>query len=207
MSAPITCWFDFASPYAYVARAALGAVAARHGRPVAWRPVLLWAVLKAQNIAPPADSPAKWTYLLNDMARSAAFFGVPYRQPALPVSTHLAARLFHALTARSPALAEPLIDAIFQAFMAEGRPISDPEVLLGITAALGIARADAAEAMNGATGRTALAAAVEEAIAAGVIGSPFIVIDGEAFFGADRLPQIEWRLAAGGFHASPKSPS
>ena len=40
---------------------------------------------------------------------------------------------------------------------------------------------------------------VDNALKIGVFGSPHVIIDGEAFFGADRLPQIKRWLESGGF--------
>ena len=193
--APIDVWFDFASPYAYVMRPSLQALAARHRRSLAWRPVILWAVLKQQGIVPVADSPVKWAYLVNDMRRSAAFHGLPFGTPRLPMSSHAAARFYYAVTAERPELAEPLIDALFAAQMVEDRPLSEPETLVAIADRHGIDRAAAVDAIEGPAGRERLATAVAEAVTAGVFGSPFVILDGEPFFGADRLPQIAWRLS------------
>ena len=48
--------------------------------------------------------------------------------------------------------------------------------------------------IDGAEGRRRLSEAVDEACAANITGVPFVTLDGESFFGADRLPQIAWRL-------------
>lgn len=195
MAKPIVFWFDFASPYAYFAQDAVARLAARHGRTVAWRPFLLWAVIKAHGIAPPQEAAARWSYLLHDMKRSADFMGLPFKAPKLPVSAHLSMRLFYAVCADRPDLARPLMSTIFRAFMVDGMAITDPDVLAGLVAPLGIDSSAAQAAMTGADGRAMLAAAVEEATAAGVIGSPYTIIDGEPFFGADRLAQMEWFLS------------
>jgi len=195
MPPPIDLWFDFASPYGYFASGAVERLAQQHGRTVAWRPMLLWAVLKAQGIDPPGHSNAKWSYLLHDMKRTAAYMSLPFTTPKLPISAHLSIRLFYAVTAQQPNLSRPLVDLIFKAFMIDGRNIADPEILASLVAPMGLCREDALEAMNGTAGRTLLGAAVDEAIAHGVIGSPFIIIDGERFFGIDHLPQMKWFMA------------
>ncbi len=195
MPAPIDVWFDFASPYAYLVRRPMLGLAERYGRAIAWRPVILWAVLKEQSIVPVADSPVKWAYLVKDMRRSAAFHGLPFGNPRMPMSSHAAARFYYALTAARPELVEPLIDALFAAQMVDNRPLSEPETLIATAARHGIDQAVAVDAIEGPVGRERLAAAVAEAVAAGVFGSPFVILDGEPFFGADRLPQIAWRLS------------
>lgn len=194
MPQPIVFWFDFASPYAYFARRPVAETAARHGRAVVWRPTLLWAVLKAQGIPPPPEARVRWAYLNHDMQRSARFWGVPYRHPPLPATAHVSMRMFYALTETRADLVEPLMDAIFKAHMVDGVTIGDAAGLREVAASLGVSAAEADAAMTGPRGRELLAAAVEEAVAAGVIGSPYTIVDGEGFFGADRLPQIEWRL-------------
>jgi len=196
MAEPIRFYFDFASPYAYFALDRVERLAAAHGRRVEWRPVLLWAVLKAHAIAPPLDAPAKHDYFVTDMPRSAAFYGVDYRQPeTLGRSSHRAARLYYALVANAPERARAFGRAVFAAFFADGVDISREDELVRIAAGLAIEPAMALEAMNGDVGRARLAAAVETAVADRVTGSPFFIVDGEPFFGVDRLPQIEWRLS------------
>lgn len=195
MTAPIRLYLDFASPYSYFLLRPLARLAEKHGRPLEIRPFLVWAVLEQHEIGNPLEKPARRAYFLQDVTRSAAFFGVPLRLPEpLQISAHLAARLFHAKAGDAPEAALALASEIFEAFFVQGENIADPAVL----AALPSLAADTAEAVremiDGPVGRQRLAASVEEAIAAGVIGAPFVVVDGEGFFGADRLPQIAWRL-------------
>ena len=199
MAAPILFHFDFASPYAWCALPGIERLAAEHGRALEWRPVLVWALLKAHGIGAPMEAPAKRAYFVADMIRSAAFHGVPYRTPAkLPVSSHLAARLYYVVAETDPAVARALARDVLAAFCAEGEDITDAAVLARIAERHGVGAAAAEAAMAGPAGRALLAAAIDRAVADGVIGSPFFVVDGEPFFGADRLPQIAWRLAGGG---------
>ena len=195
MATPIRFYLDFASPYAWFALDGIERLAREHGREVEWRPVLIWAVLKAQDIAAPMNVPAKRDYLVTDMVRSAAFHGVPYKHPSkLPLSAHLASRLYYALAERDPPMALAFGRDVFAAFFTHDEDISDAEIVTRIASRHGIAAAEAQDAMNGPLGRERLAAAVDAAIADKVCGSPFFIIDGEPFFGADRLPQVAWRL-------------
>jgi len=192
---PIRFYFDFASPYAYFAARQIDAIGAEFKRRVEWQPILVWAVLKAQGIAAPMESPARRAYLLHDMQRSAAYFGLPFHEPVrLPVSTHLAARLYHVVANDDPGRAAELADRLFQAFFVNRRDISDAGVLGEIGAGLGIAGDRVAEAIKGPAGRALLERAVAQGVAEGIIGSPHFVVDGEGFFGVDRLPQLRWHL-------------
>jgi 2-hydroxychromene-2-carboxylate isomerase len=197
MAEPIRFYLDFASPYAWFALDGIERLAREHGRPLEWRPVLIWAVLKAHDIAAPLNVPAKRGYFLTDMTRSAAFHGVPFRHPSkLPLSAHLASRLYYAIAERDLPRAKAFGRAVFAAFFTRDEDISDAAVVTRLAGSHGLAAAEAHEAMNGALGRERLAATVDAAIAEGVCGSPFFIVDGEPFFGADRLPQIAWRLAS-----------
>ncbi len=198
MPDPIRFYFDFASPYAYFAAQQIDGIGQEFGREVEWRPILMWAVLKAHGIAAPMDAPVKRAYMLNDMERSAAFFGMPYRKPVkLPLSSHLAGRLFYAIREQDPAKALALARRLLPSFFAEERDISDVATLSELAAEVGIAPETTAEAMQGTVGRAGLEAAVAEAVTAGVVGSPYFVVDGEGLFGADRLPQLRWFLGGG----------
>jgi 2-hydroxychromene-2-carboxylate isomerase len=193
-SEPIRFWFDFASPYAYYAVPGITALAARHGRQIEWRPLLLWAVLKEHGIAAPLDTPSRKDYLFADIDRSADFFGLPLAKPAkIPFSSHLAGRLFYGLTAEAPDLATNYVKALLERVFAQGGDITSLSALQEVICSLGFDPTGTQALI--AAGRDALASAVSEAVAYGVIGSPFIIVDGESFFGADRLPQIAWRLA------------
>ena len=196
MPAPIVLWFDFASPYAYFAWEAAERLAAAHGREIEWRPILLWAVLKAQSIPAPMDPPAKRAYFHSDMARSAAFHGVAYRAPdKFPISSHFAARLFYAIADADQARARALGKTLLASYFAENIDISETSALIAIAMRQGLSAEAAQEALEGEIGRRGLYQSVDAAVAAGVCGSPWFLVDGEPFFGADRLPQIAWRLS------------
>lgn len=199
MAEPIRFYFDFASPYAWFALGGLRAVAAAHGRTIVHRPVILWAVLQAQGIGDQMGNATRMAYMRADMARSAAFHGVPFRLPEpFRISSHRAARLFHAATANRPDIADDLATALFESHFVRGENIARPETIPAIGAMLGLDSAAVTGMIDGAAGRDGLRRTVEAAVRDGVCGSPFTVVDGEGFFGADRLPQIEWRLAGAG---------
>jgi len=200
MADPIRFHFDFSSPYAYIASRGIDALAARHGREVVWRPRLLGAAFKAMGATPIADVPLKGPYFMREFARSARFHGVPYFQPTpFPVSTVSAARAFLWLDARDPAAAKRLAGALFDAYFVEGVNISPAEVVAAIAARPGCDAAEVIAAMGDRAIKEALKAEVDAALVAGVFGAPFFFVDGEPFWGADRLDQIDLRLAQGGF--------
>lgn len=194
---PIEFWFDFASPYGYLMGERIDALAAAHGRTVRWHPVLLFAVLRQLELPAPMATAAKRDYMLLDFERSARHLGVPYRHPSrFPVITPLPGRLFHALAERDAAAAAAFARAALQAAFQDDQPLDDAAFLGALAARFdGRDAATLLQAAQGDAARAALASDIDEAVRRQVFGSPFVQIDGEPFFGADRLPQIEARLA------------
>ena len=93
--APVDFFFDFSSPYSYIASEWIEALAARHGRAVRWHAILLGITFQAAELKSPVAYPIKREYSIRDFARSARFEGVPYSMPArFPIATQNAARLF-----------------------------------------------------------------------------------------------------------------
>jgi len=200
MKDPIDFWFDFSSPYGYLMSEKLDTLAARHGRKVRWRPYLLGAVYKQLGSQPLPSIPMKGPYSLRDFQRTARFFGLPLRIPdAFPIPTQHAARAFYWLHERDCPMARTFAHAVFRRYFADGQDISQQDLVLDIAASVGADRAALAEALAGGELKTRLRAACDEALALGVFGSPYVMVDGEPFWGVDRLPQIERWLETGGF--------
>lgn len=88
---------------------------------------------------------------------------------------------------------------VFRAYFAEGRNIADAAVVLELAQKVGAGGTALEQGMNDPAIKDWLRVETEAAVAAGVFGAPWIVVDGEPFWGADRLPQIERWLANQGF--------
>jgi 2-hydroxychromene-2-carboxylate isomerase len=200
MPAPVDFYFDFSSPYAYLASEKIDALAAAHGREVVWRPILLGGVFQALGTVSLVKQTDKADYSVRDIARSARYLGVPYRMPSrFPVPTQTAGRAFYWLDEQDRALARRYAHAVFRAYYVDDRDISAPEVALAVAGECGIDSAALTAALERPEVKARLKEATEAAVAAGVFGAPHVVIDGEPFWGADRLPQIEKWLQTGGF--------
>ncbi|HXE39266.1 MAG TPA: 2-hydroxychromene-2-carboxylate isomerase [Azonexus sp.] len=201
MADPIDFYFDFSSPYGYLLSERIDELAARYERKVHWHPILLGIVFKATGSAPlTLQNPAKAAYSLADFERSARFMGIPYRHPSrFPLATQAAARSYYWLHGEDCALARRFAHAAFRALYIDDRDLSAPETVLDIAAGLGVDRAQLAAALQSPELKARLKDEVDQAMQVGVFGSPYVIIDGEGFFGADRLPQIEKWLASGGF--------
>jgi len=201
LKAPLDFYFDFSSPYSYIASEWVEALAARHGRTVRWHAILLGATFQAAELKSPVAYPLKREYSLRDFRRSARFEGVPYVPPAeFPIPTQNAARLFWWLhDTRSAAAATAWARTGLRAYFTRGLMLSQPAALRTLAAEAGL-DADEAEAVcSDPLWKARLKRANDEAIAAGVFGAPFFFVDGEPFWGNDRKAQIERWLAQGPF--------
>jgi len=200
MPTPIDFYFDFSSPYGYLGAELIDALASRHGRAVHWRPVLLGVIFKETGGAPLTEVPMKGAYSLHDFARSARFHGVPFRMPSrFPIPAQAPSRVVLSLRAGDPALAGRVTKALYRAYFVDDQDISDPDVAAAVAGRAGADATAARAAVDDPTVKDALKREVAQAIGAGVFGSPFVIVEGECFWGVDRFPQVERWLAAGGF--------
>ncbi len=197
---PIDFYFDFSSPYGYLAATRINGIAAKHGRVVKWRPILLGAAFKATGNSPLVGQPIKGEYSLHDIKRTARFIGVPYKHPApFPIATQNAARAFYWLNDQNPLQAHKFAMTCFVTFFADGIDISSADKVGDMAALVGANRDEVIAAIAQPELKERLKQEVETALAKGVFGSPYIVVDGEPFWGNDRLNQVEAWLETGGF--------
>ena len=201
MNSPIDFYFDFSSPYSYIANEWLDALAARHGRSVRRHAMLLGATFQAAELKSPVSYPLKGAYSVRDFDRSARFEGVPCSLPkAFPIPTQNAARIFWWLAeTRGEEAAAAWARAGLRAVFVHGVVLNDAEALKALAAENGIAPEQAEAVWNDPLWKARLKRENDDAIAAGIFGAPFFVVDGEPFWGNDRKPQIERWLASGPF--------
>ena len=184
MKAPIDFYFDFSSPYGYLASHKIEALAAKYGRTVTWRPMLLGAAFKVSGVQPLVSVPLKGEYSKRDFLRSARFYQVPFRVPdPFPISTLHACRAFYAAPVE---VAVRLAKSLYGAYFTENVNIGEADNVLKIAASLGL-KPD----LNDPALKDKTRAEVDAALARGVFGSPYMVVDGEPFWGMDRFEQLE----------------
>ena len=193
MSTDITFYFDFVSPYAYLAATRIEQLAAAHGRRVHWKPVLMTVLSKAAGTQLTPFVPMKWQYVQHDVPRSARLAGIPFQWP--PGFPKLLLAPGRAMTWLASTHGEDKAVAFARtcltAWFGDGVDIEDKEVLAGIAGRLGVERAALLAALEDDAVKDAFRQASEDAIAQGVFGVPFMVVDGESFWGFDRLAQLE----------------
>lgn len=196
MAAPIRFYFDLVSTYSYLAIGRIDDIAARHGREVDWIAVSLGHIFASLDVKPPPFIPARLKYNTVDLLRSAAFAGLPFKIPdPFPFDAKISRYAFWSLKARDPKLARDFAVAVMTRAFGEGRGVSTAGEVAEAGAHLGLTLADIEAAAADPAAKRAVVEAMDSARADGMIGAPFMVLDGEPFWGADRLEQLERRLS------------
>jgi len=197
MSKLLEFWFDLGSPAAYLAWKRLPKVLAQTGASVAYKPMLLGAVFKAQGNASPVTIPAKGKWLLGDLARYARRDGVPLAYPpGFPINTLALMRCAIGLQMRNPVRFVPYVDAMYDALYGEARDLRDEKVLAAALAAAGFDPAEMIALASDAEVKQALIRNTEEAVSRGVFGAPVFFVGEEMFWGQDRMDFVAEALTA-----------
>ncbi len=193
MGEPVRFYFDFISPYAYLASTQVHAAAERAGRTVELAPVLFAALLDAHGTLGPAEVPAKRVYIFKDVLRSAHVLGVPLSPPpAHPFNPLLALRV--ASLELGVEDRRRLVDALFRATWGGGPGVTEPDVVAKIATDVGLDGPALVAAAGGADAKARVKARTDEALRLGAFGVPTLVVDGELFWGLDALPHAERRM-------------
>ena len=131
---------------------------------------------------------------------TAKFHGIAYRFPSVfPISSVSPSRAFYWLDARDPKRARELAKALYRAYFVDDVDISSADNTVAVCAKFGLAADEVRAGIGDQAVKDRTRAEVEKAIALGAFGSPYIIVDGESFWGSDRLDQIDKWLATGGW--------
>lgn len=203
--APIDFYFDFISAYGYFASLRIEALAARHGRKVRWHSMLLGvSVMKVMGLKPLLETPLKNKYVLLDAARYMRRHGLSLARAVSDpmMDPRPAARAFYWVRRHAPGSESALARAFYDQYWRVGRDLSRHEDFVQAVHAapeLGLDGEQLWREQEGEMARTDLRDAVAASVERGVFGSPFIVVDGEPFWGSDRLELVDDWLARGGW--------
>ena len=186
------------SPWAYLGHRRLADMARAAGAHINVRPVDLGGkVFPVSGGLPLAmRAPQRQAYRLVELARFSAHLGMPLNlHPAhFPVAGDDAARLIIAVDQADGAdAAMALTGALLSAVWAEQRNIADARELAAVLAACGLP-ANRLDDARGPAAQARYEADTQRAVEAGVFGAPTYVVDGEMFWGQDRLDFLQRRL-------------
>ena len=202
LMAPIDFYFDFISPFGYFASLRIDAIAAAHGRETEWHSMLLGvSVMKVMGLKPLLDTPLKGQYIRREVARYARRHSIQLaRDPGDPMMDPRACgRAFHWIKATTPRREKALAHALFAAYWLQGRDLSTSAAVAEAAAPAGFDPAIVQDGIESEQARTLLRQGVDASLKRGVFGSPTVVVDGEMFWGADKLEMVDQWLAGGGW--------
>ena len=185
----IDYYFEFSSPYSYLAASQLDWVFQQTGAEINIKPMVLGAVFKEQGNAMPASVPAKGKYMFTDLKRWAARYQMPFRWPSVfPVNSILGHRaVLVAQRELDRQQAKQVMLTIYHSYWGEGIDIGDADELF---AELDGAGFDAAKIIQGTQDpdiKQQLKDLTAEAVDRGVFGAPTFFVEDQMFWGNDRL--------------------
>jgi 2-hydroxychromene-2-carboxylate isomerase len=193
MAQQVEFFFDYGSPFSYLADTQLAALERRTGATVVYRPMLLGAVLKETGNASPITVPAKGRYMGVELHRWARRYGVPFAaNKFFPINTMRLMR--GAVAAQHADCFAEYHRAIYPAFWVDSTNLGEPGVIravldkAGLNADLILARIEEPDV------KEQLRLNTEEAVRRGVFGAPTFFVGEEMFWGNDRLMFVEEAL-------------
>jgi 2-hydroxychromene-2-carboxylate isomerase len=191
--ARIDFWFSIGSTYSYLSVMRLGRVAIESGIEFAWRPFNVRTIMVAQNNIPFANKPVKAAYMWRDIARRAQKYGLAPRLPApypiadLPLANQVA------LLGMREGWGIAYLTETYRLWFEEGEVAGAETNLSRAVETAGQNPADVLALASGDAAVAALAEETERVMGLGIFGSPSFVVDGEVFWGDDRLDDaISW---------------
>lgn len=189
-------FFDYGSPYSYLADTRLAGLEQRTGVEIVYRPMLLGGVFKATGNQSPFNEPveAKRAYFSHELRRTVENLGVAFESnPHFPINTLGLMRAAHA------ALAEGVFGsfhkAIYSAFWTKGLDLGKTEVIKDVLSTAGLDGKKILDLSASADVKASLRATTDEAVERGAFGAPTFFVDGEMYFGNDRMDLVEAELA------------
>ena len=193
----VEIWFEFASTYSYLTVSRAEAACAAAGVAFEWKPFLLGPVFPAKGLSPSPFvlDPIKGAYMWRDVERRAARFGLPFQRPDIfPANGLNAARIMTA-TLDQPWCVE-FARAVFQAQFVRGEDISQFETLAAALQACGVEPEPWLDQAQSDAVKATLRQRTETAQTRGLFGAPSFLVQGELFWGDDRLEDaIAWARA------------
>ncbi|MDP3160509.1 MAG: 2-hydroxychromene-2-carboxylate isomerase [Reyranella sp.] len=193
MTRTLEFYYDYGSPYSYLADTQVEAIAKRAGAALVRKPMLLGGVFKATGNASPmtVEQKSKWSAF--DMPLWARHYGVPFqRNPFFPVNT--LALMRGAAAAQIDGLFERYHPTIYKAMWVEGRNLNDIAEVAAVLTAAGLDARKFGSRIQDQDVKDRLKATTDEAVARGVFGAPTSFVGDMMFFGNDRLPFVEMAL-------------
>jgi 2-hydroxychromene-2-carboxylate isomerase len=193
MARTLEFYFDYGSPYSYLADTQVETIARRAGAALERKPMLLGGVFKATGNASPMTVELKSKWSAFDMPMWARHYGVPFnRNPYFPVNT--LALMRGAAAAQLDGSFERYHPAMFKAMWVDGRNLNDIKEVAAVLTSAGLDAQKFGQRIQDQDVKDRLKETTDGAVARGVFGAPTMFVEDKMFFGNDRLPFVELAL-------------
>ena len=193
---PILFYFDYISPFSYLASRLIEDLASKHQRQTDWRCISVNQVFRELEATPPGIAPRKSTYTFHDFTRQAEYYGIPVRMPdVFPVACGPLRQAFYHIKANNPAQAKAFAAALLTAYWSQGINIGEPEGVLEAVADTGIDADLMTAAMANTKAKQQVKQEATDAAVHDLFGVPFMVVDGRV-----SSAPIEWSILTASWH-------
>src|SRR5688572_13051090 len=197
MTKTVEFYFDVGSPAAYLAWKQLPQLCQEARAAIGYKPMLLGGVFQATGNHSPMTVPAKGRYMVNDLQRFAQRHGIPFNHnPFFPINTLTLMRGATGLQMRDEARLVPYVDAMYRAIWVDGKDMNAPAVVAEVLQQAGFDPMALLGMANDPEVKDRLKAVTQEAVARGVFGAPTFFVDGQMYWGQDRLDFVKEALEA-----------
>lgn len=197
MTKQVEFLFDVGSPYSYLAYKQLPKIAKAKGAEIIWTPVLLGGIFQATGNHSPIEVPAKGRYSLIDLKRWANEYGVSMAMnPNFPINTLTLMRGAVAMQLKGKQKFDRYLDAVFEAMFGKPRNMNLPTEVGAVLQEAGFDAGEFMALVSDPAVKERLKSHTEDAVRRGVFGAPTFFVDGEMFWGQDRLLFVERALAS-----------
>lgn len=195
MSKAVEFYFDVGSPAAYLAWTQLPRIVRETRTEIEYRPFLLGGVFQATGNRSPMEIPAKGQYMLDDLQRYAARYGVPFRyNPHFPINTLTLMRMVLGLQMRDPDRMVPFVDAVYRAMWVDMKNMNDPATVTAVLQQAGFDPEKMLALASDQAVKDDLKVVTQEAVARGAFGAPTFFVGDQMFWGQDRLEFVKEAL-------------
>ena len=183
-------YYDFSSPYSYLASTRIEGICDKYGAQLDWKPFLLGGVYKETGNRAPLEVPKKKRYMVKDVKDWARYYGVTLNFPELfPLNSVKSMR--GSLVAKEHRIIGDYTHKLFKLYWVDGKDLSQDEVLKIAVSELGLNGDLFIERINDQSIKDSLRNETGEAVSRGAFGAPTIFVEGEMFWGNDRLIFVE----------------
>lgn len=191
-------FFDYSSPWTYLAYTRVEETCLRHGAEIAWKPILVGGIFNTVNRSVyqsrEAPVPAKAKYLMKDLGDWARYYGLEILFPPTVFPVNSVKALRGALVALEHGKFREYSDLVFRRYWSDDRDISKDDVLAAIVRDVGLDPKEYFEKIASQPYKDRVRANTEECMARGGFGSPTMFVGDSMFFGNDRLVLVEDEL-------------